>query len=61
MRIHMTPTFDVSDNDHDEEAVVVGVVGVVYASSDLAGADDFFQGDQHKFDRQESNAFIEEV
>lgn len=61
LRNHKTPTFDVSDNDHDKEAMVVGVVGMVNSGGDLAGTDDFLQGDQHEFDRQESHAFIEEV
>ncbi|TNN34028.1 hypothetical protein EYF80_055816 [Liparis tanakae] len=54
-------TFDVSHDDHDEEAVVVGVVGVVNAGGDLASADDFLQGDQHQLDGQEGHALIEEV
>jgi len=54
-------TFDVSHDDHDEEAMVVGVVGVVNAGGDLASADDFFQGDQHQLDGQEGHALIEEV
>lgn len=54
-------TFDISDNDHDEEAVVVGMVSMVNARCDLACADNFLQGDQHQFDGQESNTFIEEV
>ena len=56
-----TLTFDVSDNDHDDEAVVVGVVGVVNAGGDLTGADDFLQGDQHQLHGQEGHTFIEEV
>lgn len=58
---HCEITFHVSNNDHDEEAVVVGVVGMVNASSNLSSADDFLQGDQHQLDRQESHTFIEEV
>lgn len=58
---HKTPTFDVSDDDHDEEAVVVGVVGVVNAGGDLTGADHLLQGNQHQLDGQESHTFIEEV
>lgn len=54
-------TFDVSDDDHDEEAVVVGMVSMVNTRCDLACADNFLQGDQHQFDRQESHTFIEEV
>lgn len=54
-------TFDVSHDDHDEEAVVVGVVGVVNASSDLACADDFLQGHQHQLDGQEGHTFVEKV
>lgn len=54
-------TFDVSNDDHDEEAVVVGVVSVVNTRCDLPCADDFLQGDQHQFDGQESHTFIEEV
>lgn len=54
-------TFDVSDNDHDEEAVVVGVVSVVDTRGDLTGTDNFFQGDQHQLDGQERHTFIEEV
>lgn len=42
---HWTLTFDVSDNDHDEEAMVVGVVSVVDTRCDLTGTDNFFQGD----------------
>lgn len=56
-----TLTFDVSNDDHDEEAVVVGVVSVVNTRCDLTCADDFLQGDQHQFDGQESHTFIEEV
>lgn len=56
-----TLTFDVSDDDHDEEAVVVGVVGVVNTSGDLTSADDFLQGNQHQLDGQESHTLIEEV
>lgn len=56
-----TLTFDVSNDDHDEEAVVVGVVGVVNTGGDLTSADDLLQGDQHQLDRQESHTFIEEV
>lgn len=56
-----TRTFDVAHDDHDEEAVVVGVVGVVNAGGDLARADDFLQRDQHELDGQESHAFVEEV
>lgn len=54
-------TFDVSNDHHDEEAVVVGVVGVVNTCSDLTSADHFLQGDQHQLDGQESHTFIEEV
>lgn len=54
-------TFDVSDNDHDEEAVVVGVVRMVNAGSDLARADHLLQGDQHQLDRQEGHTLVEEV
>lgn len=54
-------TFDVSHDDHDEEAVVVGVVGVVDAGGDLASADHLLQGDQHQLDRQEGHALVEEV
>lgn len=57
----ITLTLDISNNDHDEEAVVVGVVSVVNARCDLTSADDFLQGDQHQLDRQESHTFIEEV
>lgn len=56
-----TPTFDVADDDHDEEAMVIGVVGVVDTSGDLTGADDLLQGDQHQLDGQESHTFVEEV
>lgn len=55
------PTFDVSNDDHDEEAVVVGVVGVVDAGSDLARADHLLEGDQHQLDRQEGDTLVEEV
>lgn len=54
-------TFDVSHDDHDEEAVVVGVVSVVNAGSDLARADHLLQGDQHQLDRQEGHTLVEEV
>lgn len=54
-------TFDVSHDDHDEEAVVVGVVGMVDAGSDLARADHLLESDQHQLDRQEGHAFVEEV
>lgn len=54
-------TFDVSHNDHDEEAVVVGVVRMVNAGSDLARADHLLQGDQHQLDRQEGHTLVEEV
>lgn len=60
-RKHTTLTFDISNDHHDEEAVVVGVVGVVNPCSDLTDADDLLQGDQHQLDRQESHAFVEEV
>lgn len=56
-----TLTFDVSDDDHDEEALVVGVVSVVNARGDLTCADDFLQGDQHQLDRQEGHTFMKEV
>ena len=58
---HTTPTFDVSNNHHDEEATVVGVVGVVNTRSNLTAADDLLQGDQHQLHGQESHAFVEEV
>lgn len=58
---HVTLTFDVANEHHDEEAVVVGVVGVVNTCGDLAAADDFLQGDQYQLDGQESHAFVEEV
>lgn len=54
-------TFDISHDDHDEEAVVVGVVSVVNAGSDLARADHLLQGDQHQLDRQEGHTLVEEV
>lgn len=54
-------TFDVPDDDHDEEAVVVGVVSVVDPRCDLAGAHHFLQGHQHQLDGQESHTFVEEV
>lgn len=54
-------TFDISDDDHDEVAVVVSVVGVVNASGDFTGADDFLQRHQHEFDGQEGHALVEEV
>ena len=54
-------TFDVSNDDHDEEAMVVGVVGVVDAGGDLAGAHHLLQGDQHQLDGQERHTLIEEV
>lgn len=54
-------TFDVSDDDHDEEAVVVGVVGVVNTGGDLTSADDLLQGNQHELDWQEGHALVEEV
>lgn len=44
-------TFDITDDDHDEVAMVVGVVGMVDAGGNLARADDFLQGDQHQLDR----------
>lgn len=56
-----TPTFDISDDDHDEVAMVVGVVSVVNTCSDLTSTDHFLQGDQHQLDGQESHTFIEEV
>lgn len=56
-----TLTFDVSNDDHDEEAVVVGMVGMVNTGGDLTSADDFLHGDQHQLDGQESHTFIEEV
>lgn len=37
------------------------MVGMVNTGSNLTGADDFLQGDQHQLDRQESHTFIEEV
>lgn len=61
LKSHMKLTFDVSNDDHDEQAVVVGMMGVVNAGCDLTSADDFLQGDQHQFDGQERHAFIEEV
>lgn len=56
-----TLTFDVSNNDHNEEAVVVGVVSMVDTRCDLTDTDDFLQGHQHQLDGQESHALIEEI
>lgn len=55
------PTFDISNDHHDEEAVMVGVVRVVNTCGDLADADHLLQGHQHQLDRQEGHTFIEEV
>lgn len=56
-----TRTFDISNDHHDEEAVMVGVVGMVDTCGDLTDADHLLQGHQHQLDRQESHAFVEEV
>lgn len=58
---HVSPTFDISNDDHNEEAVVVGMVGVVNPCGDFTGAYNFLQGDQHQLDGQETHTFIEEV
>lgn len=60
-RLCRCPTFDVSYDDHDEEAVVVGVVSVVNPGGDLTSAHDLLQSDQHQFDRHERHALVEEV
>ncbi len=57
----VTLTFDVSNDDHDEEAVMVGMVGVVNTSGDLTSAYNFLHCNQHQLDGQEGHTFIEEV
>lgn len=56
-----TPTFDVADDDHDEEAVMVGMMGMVHAGCNFTSADNLLQGYQHKLYRQESHTFVEQV
>ena len=60
-RNYRTLTFDISNDDHDEETMVVGVVSVVYTCGDLTSANDFLRSNQHKLDGQESHTLVEEV
>lgn len=60
-KTHYPLTFHVTDDDHDEEAMVISVVSVVNTGSDLTSADDLLQGDQHQLDGQERHTFIEQV
>lgn len=54
-------TLDIASDDHDEPAMVIGMVSMVDSSNNFASADNFFHGHQHQLDGQERDAFVEQV